>query len=196
MIASASWKLRGGKPFNARNKDHVFAVLSQRLCLDPVIVGSEALKLADHSVAHHMRLLTGFSTDYKIFYTHSPSEPILVMSSADILHNKSDLDRLQLVLNTLSKDLCSAGLVEKGVLGELGARTLLLIARDFAAPLHSHSRNLLKPVRLLDFLYTLFQRDMFNDSDQPKFDEAFDGAYVNFTHWVITQDSVPKKPNS
>jgi hypothetical protein len=192
MITTASLKLRGGKPFSARNKDHVFAVLSQRLCLDPVIVNSEALKLADHSVAHHMRLLTGFSTNYKTFYTHLPSEPILVMGSADILYNNSHPDRLQLVLDTLSKDLCSTGLVEKGVLGELGARTLLLIARDFAAPLHTHSRNLLKPVHLLDFLHTLFQKDMFNHSE---FDKAFDGAYVNFTHWIITRDSIPEKPN-
>jgi hypothetical protein len=196
MIATASLKLQDGTAFDATNKDHVFAVLSQRLCLDPVIVDSEALKLADHSVAHHMRLLTGFSTDYKRFYTHSPSEPILVMGSADILHNKSHPDRLKLVLDTLSKDLCSAGLVEKGVLGELGARTLLLIARDFAAPLHSYSRNLLKPVPLLDFLYTLFEKDMLNDSDQPKFDKAFDRAHVNFTHWIITRDSIPEKPNS
>jgi hypothetical protein len=197
MIALASWKLRNGDEFRATDKDHVFAVLSQRLCLDPVIAASEAIELADRSVAHHMRLLTGFSTNSERFYTHSPSEPMLVMGSIDILHNTPDPDRLRQVLNTLSRDLCSAGLVEKGVLGELGARTLILIARDFAAPRdsYSRSRDLLKPVPLLDFLDTLFGRDIFTCSDRATFENAFGKAHVNFTHWIITRDSIPEKPN-
>jgi hypothetical protein len=196
MIALASWKLRNGEAFRATDKDHVFAVLSQRLCLDPVIAASEAIKLAERSVAHHMRLLTGFSTNTERFYTHSPSEPILVMGSIDILHNTLHPDRLRHVLSTLSHDLCSAGLIEKGVLGELGARTLILIARDFAAPPHSRSRNLLKPVPLLHFLDTLFGRDIFTSTDRPKFDNAFGVAHVNFTHWISTRDSIPERPNS
>lgn len=195
MIALASWKLRNGDEFRATDKDHVFAVLSQRLCLDPVIAASEAVELADRSVAHHMRLLTGFSTSSERFYTHSPSEPMLVMGSIDILHNRPDPERLRQVLSTLSHDLCSAGLVEKGVLGELGARTLILIARDFAAPRHSHSPDLLKPVPLLHFLDTLFGRDIFTCSDRVKFENAFGKAHVNFTHWIITRDSIPGKPN-
>ena len=142
MIALAFWKLRNGYAFRATDKEHIFAVLSQRLCLDPVIAALEAIELADRSVAHHMRLLTGFSTNSERFYTHSPSEPMLVMGSIDILHNTLVPDRLQQVLSTLSRDLCSAGLIEKGLLGELGARALIPIARDFAAPPHSRSRNL------------------------------------------------------
>ena len=40
-----------------------YGLLSQHLCLDPVIAALEAIELVDHSVAHHMRLLTGFSTN-------------------------------------------------------------------------------------------------------------------------------------
>ena len=166
MIYFASWKLRNGEVFKANNKDHVFAILSQRLCLDPVIAMSEAIGLADHSVADHMRLLTDIPANHDRFYTHSPSEPILVMGSIDILYNPPQPDRLQDVLNTLSQDLCGAGLVEKGTLGELGARTLLLIARDFASPRYSRGPNLLKPVPLLHFLHTLFGRDIFVSSDR------------------------------
>ncbi len=192
----ASWKLRNGEPFKAKNKDHVFAVLSQRLCLEPVLATAEAIELADRSVAHHMRLLTDFSTDYNRFYTHSPSEPILVMGSIDILYDDSEPDRLQHVLDTLSRNLCGERLVEKGILGELGARKLLLIARDFAAPHpRSHALNYLKPVPLLDFLHTLFGKDIFTGSDKPKFDKAFGNAHVNFTHWISTQDSMPEKPD-
>ncbi|KAF8347980.1 hypothetical protein F5887DRAFT_673723 [Amanita rubescens] len=193
MIDFASSKLRNGKPFKATDRDHVFAVLSQRLCLDPVIAASEAMELSDRSVAHHMRLLTGFSPHSHRFYTHSPSEPVLVMGSIDILYNSQEPDRLRRVLNTLSQDLCGAGLIEKGILGELGARTLLLIARDFAAPRSPRNvPNLLKPVLLLDFLDTLFGKDIFDLSDRPKFKNTFGDAYVNFTHWINTRDSLPE----
>ena len=185
----ASWKLRNGEAFRATNKDHVFAVLSQRLRLDPVLATSGAIELADRGVTHRMRLFTGFSTIYDSMDTDSPSEPILVMGSIDILYNTSQPDRLRRVLDNLSKDLCGARLVEKGVLGELGARMLLLIARDFAAPPHPRGRDLLKPVPLLHFLRTLFGRDIFTPSDKLKFDNAFGKAHVNFTHWISTPDS-------
>ena len=192
----ASFKLLNGESFDVKNKDHVFAVLSQRLCLDLVLIASEAIKLADRSVEHHMRLLTGVATNSNGFYTHSPSEPILVMGSIDILYNRKP-DLLGQVLNTLSQGLCGAGLVEKGIWGELCARLLLLIARDFTAPRHPlrKSRNLLKPVRLMDFFRTLFGRDIFDPSDQPKFDKAFGNAYVNFTHWISTRDPIPEEPD-
>ena len=195
MITLASWKLLNGENFEATNQDHVFAILSQRLCLDPVMAVSEAIELADHSVAHHMRLSSGFSTNKEKFYTHSPSEPILVLGSIDILYNKSEPRRLQNVVNTLSKNLCGAGLVEKGILGELGARTLLLIARDFVAPKSIRGRDLLKPVPLLDFLRILFGKDIFTPDDQPKFEKAFGPVHVNFTHWISTRDSLPEKLN-
>ncbi|KAF8343349.1 hypothetical protein F5887DRAFT_886857, partial [Amanita rubescens] len=197
IISLASWQLRNGEPFRPTDKDHVFAVLSQRLCLEPVPGASEAIKLGDHSVAHHMRILTGISTNDDTSYTHSPSEPILVLGTIDILYNTSKPDRLRRILDTLSRDLCGVGLVEKGVLGELGARILILIACNFAAPLHSSrgGRNLLKPIPLLHFLHTLFGRDIFTGSDQLKFNNAFGVTHVNFTHWISTQDSIPEKPN-
>ncbi|KAF8343352.1 hypothetical protein F5887DRAFT_1212486 [Amanita rubescens] len=196
IISLASWQLRNGEPFRPTDRDHVFAVLSQRLCLEPVPGASEAIKLGDHSVARHMRILTGISTNDDTSYTHSPSEPILVMGSIDILYNTSKPDRLRRVLDTLGRDLCGVGLVEKGVLGELGARILILIARDFAAPLYSSrgGRNLLKPIPLLYFLHTLFGRDIFTGSDQSKFNSPFGMAHVNFTHWISTQDFIPEKP--
>ena len=190
----ASWKLRNGEDFNPKNKNHVFAILSQRLCLDPAMATSEAIELADRSVAHHMRILAGFSPKGDRFYTHSPSEPVLVMASIDLLYRSKSND-LPEVLNTLSRDLCGAGLVEKGILGELGARTLLLIARDFAAPTPDplRGRNYLKPVPLMDFLDKLFGRALFNPPDRKKFEDAFGKAYVNFTHWISTKDPIPEQ---
>jgi hypothetical protein len=143
-----------------------------------------------------MRLLTGFSDNGALFYTHSPSEPILALGSGSILYNQGPPNYLRDSLFTLSKDLCSAGLVEKGIMGELAARALLLVARDFTAPEHVSGRDLLKPVRLLDFLNTLFGNKKWAGSDQLKFDTAFADAYVNFTHWIVTKDPMPVEPDS
>jgi len=94
MVRLAARKLTNGEPFEHYKIDHVFAVLSQRLCIEPVLVGSEAVALANRSVAQHMRLITGISTDRRIFYTYSPSEPILVLGAVNILYNTDDDKRL------------------------------------------------------------------------------------------------------
>src|SRR5260370_33870128 len=133
-VRTASLKLTNAVEFDPKNKDHVFAVLSQRVCIEPVLVGSEAIGLADRSVAHHMRLITGISDDRRIFYTYSPSEPILVLGAVNNLYNTRDAKRSRLVVDTLSNHLCSSGLVEKGHTGELAALILLIFAPDFAAP--------------------------------------------------------------
>jgi hypothetical protein len=190
-------KLTCGLGFDAKDKDHVFAVLSQRLCLEPILVASEAVALADRSVANHMRLITGISNDRRIFHTYSPSEPILALGAVDILYQEAE--RWGQVLNTFTKDLlCSAVLVEKGLACELAARILLLLARDFAAPVQlGGGRNLLKPVPLLSVIDTLFGNTTWAGSDEcrVKYKDAFGKAYVNFTHWIVTKDPLPKIPD-
>jgi hypothetical protein len=176
----------------------VFAVLSQRLCIEPVLVGSEAIALADQSVAHHMRLITGISADRRTFYTYSPSEPILVLGAANILYNTKEAKRLGRVLDTFSKRLCSSGLVEKGLIGELGARVLLLLARDFATPMEGgRGPNLLKPIRLLTMIDTLFGQTAWTGivEHRKAYDNAFEDAHVNFTHWIVTKDPLPEMPD-
>src|SRR6202008_356043 len=114
-----------------------------------------AIALADRSVARHMRLITGISADRRTFYTYSPSEPILVLAAANILYNTGDHKSLGRVLDTFSEYLCSSGLVEKGLMGELGVRILLILARDFATPKEGVlGPNLLRPVRLLAVMDT------------------------------------------
>jgi hypothetical protein len=194
-LASAKLLNDANVNFDAENKNHVFAVVAQRFCLDPIMASTEAIKLADRSVAHHMRLLTGFSDNHLLFYTHSPSEPLLVLGAANIMYDSSDPKRPAKILATLSKDLCHAGLVDKGHLGELCARILLLTARDYAAPIHDSHRNLLKPVRLLDVLNKLFGTTTWGGSNQEHFNRAFADAYVNFTHWMTTSDSLPGTPS-
>jgi hypothetical protein len=198
IVKLASKKLTNGLAFNDQDKDHVFAVLSQRLCLEPVLVASEAVALADRSVAHHMRLITGISDDRRTFYAYSPSEPILVLGAANILYNTTDDRHLGRVLETFNKQLSSAGLVKKGLTGELGARILLLLARDFAAPTDCEfGRDLLKPVTLLTVIDTLFGNTTWAGSAEcrAEYTRAFGSAYVNFTHWIVTKDPLPSSPD-
>ena len=79
LVETASLKLVNGEDLDDQKKDHVFVVLSQQLCIKLVIEELKAFGLADRSVAHHMRLITGISEDHRTFYTYSPSKPILVL---------------------------------------------------------------------------------------------------------------------
>jgi hypothetical protein len=197
VVRIAALKLTNVEPFNSQKKEHVLAVLSQRLCIDLVVVASsEAIALADRSVNCHMRLLTGISNDSRILYTYSPSEPLLVLGAVNVLYDNGY--HWAKVLDTFSQDLCGAGLVEKGLPGELAARTLLIIARDFTAPKKKfgHGRDLLQPVRLLDFLGQLFGSDTWCSRDCEGFQDAFRNTYVNFTHWIVTKDALPEEPKA
>ncbi|KAF8321931.1 uncharacterized protein EI90DRAFT_3078526 [Cantharellus anzutake] len=191
LVDLAVWKLIAGEEFNAGSRDHVFAVLAQRICLDPVLSNAEAIELANRSVSHHMRLLAGISTENAMFFTHSPSEPILALGAASILYDPDPMasGRLPQVLRTLSQDLCHAGLIEKGLMGELAARFLLLTARDYAAPSQEGHRNLRDLVPLLGFLQSLFGPIIWD-----AFQESFSNAFVNFTHWAVTRDFLPETP--
>ena len=193
LIDVAALKLTNGSSFNPKDKNHVLAVFSHRLGIELVMTGTEALELVETSVANHMRLLTGFSDKPRTLHTHSPSEPLLTLGAIHLLYNEMGGSRLRQVLNTFSKDLCSSGLIEKGPLGELGGRTLLLTARDFAAPMRvtALGRDLLKPVLLIDFLDTLFGNKSWCDPHRADFTNAFDDTYLNFTHWIVTKDPLP-----
>jgi hypothetical protein len=182
--------------FDPTNQHQVLAVLSQRVCVDTVLASSEALQLAERSVACHMRLLTGFAQDERTFYTYSPSEPMLALAAAELLYNDKN-DVLGQVLDTFSMNLCGSGLVEKGPFGGLVGRTILIVARDLAAPkkANGYSPNLLTPVLLMDFLDKIFGNESWCGPHRDKFRTAFEDTYVNFTHWIVTKDPLPELPS-
>jgi hypothetical protein len=108
------------------------------------------------------------------------------------------------IIDTLSKSLCSKGLIEKGLFGELAARLLLLIARDSASiqPTGLETRTALienppslQPVSVLSMLNALFGGVSWAGLHQSHFDKAFGTAYVNFTHWILTMDPLPQEPS-
>ena len=188
FIETAQLKLINGVKFDADNSDHVLAVLSQRLSIDLVLAASEVMELADQSVAHHMRLLTSILLQPWMTYTCSPSEPILAIAAARFLSTSHDV--WADVLNTFNRYLCR--LVEKGLNGELAARTLLLIAHDFALQTRKPAAwpDVLTPVPVLLFFDTLFGNGDWYNPHRESFKTSFGDAYINFTHWIITKDTI------
>ena len=189
----ASLKLACGN-FDPQDQNHVLAVLSQRICVDTVLVSSDALALADRGVSNHMRLMTDVFHNQRIFNTNSPSEPILALGAARLLYDEGNTI-LGGVLDTFNRRLCETGLVEKGILGEIAGRILLTVARDLAAPRTGDGPNLLQLVPLMNFLDKLFGNKTWTTPCRGDFDGAFGDTYVNFTHWVVTKDSLPEKPS-
>jgi hypothetical protein len=118
---------------------------------------------------------------------------MLALGAARLLYYEDNI--LGQVLDTFNHQLCEAGLVEKGLLGEIAGRILLTVARDLAAPSTNGGRNLLQPVLLMDFLDKLFGNKKWTKPCRDKFNEAFGDTYVNFTHWVVTKDPLPEKPS-
>jgi hypothetical protein len=103
---------------------------------------------SSHEIPHRHILRRGL-------YTHSPSEPALVLGAVDILYETPG--RWAPILNTFGTTLCDSGVVEKGLIGKLGARMLLLVARDFSAPKSSNKvPDVLQLVPLMYFFDTLF----------------------------------------
>lgn len=204
LIDLAICKLANG-PFDCGNKHHVLAVLSQRVCLDLVMFSAEAVQLADYSVENHMRLLVGYTENGHKFFTKSPSEPILALAAAELLYSPPDLAEtttasytaaLGAALKTLNMSLCGVGLVDKGLLGELAGRILLLFARDMAAPTIGRiSKNLLVPISVMAFLDRLLGKEGWCQPYETEYTNAFSKTFINFTHWILTSDPLPAQPS-
>src|SRR5205814_574508 len=139
--------------------------------------------------------------------TITPSEPIVAEAVADLLCRTED-DRYSWTnsITTLVDNLLSRGLVEKGIKGELFARLLCVLARDFHLMKVKQRDTLFpyaQPFSVKDFLRSLFSDQwlqnimeytptkpntrMWEGSQTARFDKVFDGGYMNFTHFTHTR---------
>ena len=58
MLGFAGMKLTTGRDFDKNNRDMVFALLSQRICLEHVVNDEQANAPAATGTSSHMRILT------------------------------------------------------------------------------------------------------------------------------------------
>jgi hypothetical protein len=193
LMADAVLKLMCGTLETLKTKEQTLAIMSQRVCLDLVMSQGEARKLADRSVSHHMRILVGYEESGPIFRTISPSEPMLALAAFKLMHHQET--NVQTVIGTLGEDLCSKGMIEKGMVGELCVRVLLILARDFTVLKQGRNwEEALKPVRVLDVIETLLW-DGWASDNKNALEDAFGDGYVNYTHWMTTDEVLPEEPN-
>ncbi|KAF8456733.1 hypothetical protein BDZ91DRAFT_523192 [Kalaharituber pfeilii] len=219
LCSFVEMKLLGGTVvFDFNNQNHVFAVLSFRILLDPCINCEESTKLVTESVNSHLRLVIGMDQEASSFRTISPSEPIVAHVAASLLMGGGyTLTSCQgrdptLVWSrsiTILSHLLARGVVDKGLKGELLARILVILTRDF---MFSKSPgwdpvtfNWSQSFRALDFLASLihpsYHSILFDFlpmttptrstkhelTDVKDFKTTFNNARMNMNHFTSTE---------
>ncbi|KAG7089269.1 hypothetical protein E1B28_010967 [Marasmius oreades] len=197
MIDLAVLKLRGDDHNNAD-----LAALDSRVLIpfDPYQLVSRTTEV--ELVRSHMRCIYNIPADRQFVRSAYLSEPVLSEAAAVILNSpRSGVRPGRSIVDEAPRILANAlttGLLAKGERGELIARTLLTVAHDEAAKLHSGSKSerlrYHRPIRLVHFLEKLLAPEVWNlvrqatpvhaYKDDPKLEVAFDKSWINFSHFV------------
>jgi len=185
-------KLFSDEGFRPDKEDHVFAAFAVRVGLE-IGVGGASERLAMEAVRSHMRILEAVVDSMVL--TTSPPEPMLAIVAAMEMNDSEETYKA--AITTLLHKLVLKGIVlDRGLLGELSSRLLLLRARDKATPggkgcvNHDPVRRQPKvqPIRLSRFLKTLLGDTLgLPDSDEQDNlrEELLQEAslvWINFTH--------------
>jgi hypothetical protein len=134
----AHYKLLRGNIFNEDNKQHVFAAVAARICLDPTRDSKESAKFATDAVDSHLRVLTGTNIRDGVFRTITPSELVVSEAMCDLLvkgntfltNDTTGFGNWEICITKLANSLIYSGFVNKGLKGELYARLMCVLARD------------------------------------------------------------------
>lgn len=118
----------GGHRYDPTNRDHVFAALSVRLCLDIDLSSPVSYPLSQTAVHLHMRVVKSVDPSTGYLFTRTPAEPILALAA--MKHLCLFEGSWEISLHTFTSDLLSLGAINKGLKGELFARLLFILARD------------------------------------------------------------------
>jgi hypothetical protein len=209
------YKLLGGiVQYDPENRNHVFAAVASRVSLDPALNKDE---LASEAVNSHLRLVTAVDSHAGTIRTITPSEPVVADAVAALLLQQQYLsgddrnNNWTTTINTLVENLLSRGLVEKGNKGELYARLMCILARDyyldnkipdgvdfkFSQPfllsgfldtLTGCSTTKLLSSALSAKLDTRFGAIL--ERAAPTLDKTYRKAYVNFSHFAHTESTL------
>lgn len=121
------------RAYNPSNIYHVFAVLAARVSLDPCLNTEEAADLAREAVNSHLRIILDLHPFSGRMTTVTPVEPIVAEAAAFLLM-ENDIDGKHYwvqSIKSLVQKLLNPGLIEKGLRGELFARIVLVLGRDY-----------------------------------------------------------------
>ena len=181
-------------------------MLAQRFKLDIAFGHRDAVSYVETTVASHLRICINTTEDRTWSYTTYPSEPFLSYAAASLLHAPED--NLGLTLATL-ETMVNEGVIDIGQIGELCSRFLWLLAKDFFVRSKLEDKDNVKGkgrdkdkavseldqelpgcrlVSVVEFLEFVFGSTFWKDVAKAK--KQFDGAYINFSHWVSMEYNI------
>ncbi|KAF5372022.1 hypothetical protein D9615_008096 [Tricholomella constricta] len=179
------------------NDSHAqLAALAIRINLDFDTERQIAQETDGKLVESHLRVVFAVPAHGKFIRTGSPSEPLLVEAARQHLDVKQS-NEIQFTAPTLLSDAFSKGYLARGDRGETLLRTLFILARD-AVVCKMENPPINAPIRVLDWLRALFNPKWHEfilnarpvgDVDGLTLAEAFDDAWINFTHFIRAGDS-------
>lgn len=212
-------KLLNGESFSPAKENHIFSVLSFRICLNPM-ANEKSLELCRNSVNESLRVLVDVDHENRFLDTVTISEPLVSFVAAKLLNTLAEKAHWPAhwpkALERMTDQLLSGGKVQKGDCGEILSRVILILSYDMAIsslrPLPDPAYS--PPLKVRDFLRCLLAIDpseLTMDSifklsenqqqrrtrtrkthsiiENPR--DLFDG-HVNFNHFASTNTALQK----
>ncbi|KAH7903157.1 hypothetical protein BJ138DRAFT_1168488 [Hygrophoropsis aurantiaca] len=202
-ILLAKQKLCNSSVFDTNNAEQALAALFQRFCLKACFGHAEAVQYVDAAVASHLCVCTSITEDRTWKYTSYPSEPFLSCVAAGLMHQstRSLENTMRVLINKID-----GGMLDIGKSGELASRLLWLLAKDVYVRevLYAHVIGLCTDdnnpdfidcsgVPVIDFLEFVLGDPFTKELQKTGGREAFRGACINFSHWVVMKEFIAKK---
>ena len=202
VLHTASSKLCGAGHFDPRNTNHVLAIMGQRFGLNMTLGHPDSVEHLEKGVASHLRICLATTLDRNWRFTSYPSEPLLSCVAASDLHAEPGVleDALRTLLSTVN-----SGMVDMGQRGELASRLLWLLAKDLFIRAQAWKNVVTEMpttweghladcqmIPVVDWLEFIFGPQIWDEgSNQTSVSRtAFEGAYLNFSHWVCMDANI------
>ncbi|KAF8455533.1 hypothetical protein BGX38DRAFT_1140442 [Terfezia claveryi] len=196
--------------FDTANVNHIFALMSYRVCTQPCMSNKEVVGLCEQGVNSHLRVILEMDSDNGLLHTNTPSEPVVSEALAYLLNSGKGAMRVWSdSLHTLVNKLLSPGLIDNGRTGELAMRIHLIIARDrlLAQNISTDTYSFAVQFTLPSFLKILFTKPISDQilsakarSSQKRAQrtgmsaqDVFQTAYLNFSHFISTESNLTRE---
>ncbi|EGO24869.1 hypothetical protein SERLADRAFT_415804 [Serpula lacrymans var. lacrymans S7.9] len=169
----------------------IIVLLDVRLLLNYELYRDMTINHEANLVASHMRM--NYSIPETREYLRSSYSSEFILAEAAARNLEMYCDNFTVILKALENEFKS-GLLDKGAMGELVARLLLIFAYDRAIR-NSYStkpQNYSQGVRLIDFLKALFSETWMDEimrcipdnvSSEVTLKDMFKESYIRFTHF-------------
>ncbi|RPA84583.1 hypothetical protein BJ508DRAFT_359610 [Ascobolus immersus RN42] len=198
-------KLLSSSTFNPKDENHVLAVLSNRICLEPCVSSRETATLLQEAVKSHLRVILEMDSRHGLVRTYVASEPVVAEAAACLLNST---DSWIEAISTLHHKLLAPGLMDKGRTGDMVIQLLLVYARDLLLAKKRHTvLTYSQPFLLTEFLQQLLHFKLAEtalelpprtmnarNENGPDLVTGFQTARMNFTHFMST--SAPLDPTN